>query len=108
MAACICQDVHQVAAFIHECLLARMVGVDLLDLDYFFGSGSASDCFTSVCWALKVAWLILNLMMSLLLAYLLLLIMCVLFWLVIPMSLLLAPSGCSSDGMFLYSVKCLC
>jgi hypothetical protein len=36
MAAFMCQDVHQVAAFIYECLLAWMVGVDPVDLYQFY------------------------------------------------------------------------
>jgi hypothetical protein len=47
-------------------------------------------------------------MMSLLLALLLLLmpwlLICILLWLVIPMSWLLAPSGCPFLGQFLYCI----
>jgi len=43
-----CQDVHKVAASIPVCLLARMVGVDPVDLNEFsVSSGSESDCFVS-------------------------------------------------------------
>jgi hypothetical protein len=62
----------------------------------------------ALCWlALKVVWLILILMMSLRLVLLLLLLLCLLLWLVIPMSLLFAPSGCPFIGLFLYSLFCI-
>jgi hypothetical protein len=54
--------------------------------------------------ALKVVWLNLILMMGLHLVLLLLLMLCLLLWLVIPMSLLLAPSGCPFVRLFLYSI----
>jgi len=49
MAAFMDQDVHQVAAFIHDCLLARVVGVDPVDLDddVSVSTGDDSECFMS-------------------------------------------------------------
>jgi hypothetical protein len=50
MAAFMGQDAHQVAAFIYDCLLARVVGVDPVDLDddVSVSTGADSDCFLSV------------------------------------------------------------
>jgi hypothetical protein len=49
MAAFMDQDVHQVAAFIHDCLLTRVVGVDPVDLDddVSVSTGDDSECFMS-------------------------------------------------------------
>ena len=46
MAAFMDQDVHRVAAFIHDCMLARALGVDPVCLNDDFGT-SESDCFLS-------------------------------------------------------------
>jgi hypothetical protein len=101
IAAVMCQDVHQVAALIHECLLARMVGVDPVDLNEFSVCfARESDCFVS---AGSEGSLLL--MKSLLLALLLLLMMCPLLWSAIPMSpLLVLISGCPFEGLFLICI----
>jgi hypothetical protein len=99
MAAFTCQDVHQAAAFIPECLLARMVGVDRVDFNGFpVSSESESECFVSAGSAGSLADSNSNAEFA----------SCSsatsddmsTFWLVIPMSLLLTPSGCPFDGLF--------
>lgn len=100
------------AAFIHEFSLARMVGVDPVDLNGFEFSARKLRVLVvnqiAFCLlVLKVVRLILILMIRLLLDLLLLLMMCLLLWLVIPVNLLLAPSGCPIVGLFLYSVFCI-
>ena len=46
MAAFMHQDVHQVAAFIHDCLVTRSLGIDPVDFEDDC-LGSESECFVS-------------------------------------------------------------
>jgi hypothetical protein len=51
MAAFMCQDVHQVAAFMHEFFLAWIAGVEPVDLDEFsvLNSGSGIGLLRASC-----------------------------------------------------------